>query len=244
MNGLMPRMDPATAVANSQRKNSAPRSYGSSRRTRPCWRSAPPSGSSPGAGTRPLPCLPVDSASSCSAQRPKPPGVSSMQTLSRPSTQFSPSSSPNRKPGFSSPSRHQPAIASARSSSACASRLMSTAATEEIGELRARLERRSRLRGGDEESPAQVELLLETPNRSRVSRVEHVQPVRPERAADDLRRQARAAHPEQDDLVEVTWKSFQLVDPLEHARGLVEPAEPLGLVGAGPDGRIAGPDPV
>ena len=46
-----------------------------------------PSGDSPGAGTRPLPCLPVDSAISCSAQRPKPPSVSSMQILSRPSCQ-------------------------------------------------------------------------------------------------------------------------------------------------------------
>src|SRR5438034_2114809 len=116
-NGLMPRIEPATAVANSQRKNSAPRSYGSSSRTRPCCRSGPPVGSSPGAGTSPLPLFPVDSAISCSAQSPKPPGTSSMHTLSRPSLQLPPSSAPNWKPGFSSPRRHQPAIATARSSS-------------------------------------------------------------------------------------------------------------------------------
>ncbi len=61
----MASIDPATAVANSQRKNSWPSSYGSGRRTSCPWRSSP-SGASPGAGTSPRPCFPVDSASSCS----------------------------------------------------------------------------------------------------------------------------------------------------------------------------------
>ena len=52
-----------------------------------------------------------------------------MQTLSRPSVQFSPSSSPNWKPGFSSPRRHHPAIASARSRSTRTSTSISTAGT-------------------------------------------------------------------------------------------------------------------
>ena len=37
---------------------------------------------------------------------------------------------------------------------------------------------------------------------------------------------------------------LQLVEALEHPGGLVEPAEPLRLVCAGPDGRVARPDPV
>ncbi len=83
-NGLIPRYAPATATANSQRKNSPPSAYGSATCGTAACRSGP-SGDSPGAGTSPLPCLPVDSAISCSAQRPKLPSVSAMQILSRPS---------------------------------------------------------------------------------------------------------------------------------------------------------------
>ena len=97
-NGLMPRIAPATAVANSQRKNSAPRpamrvlrrstgcpaassasrraASGASRsvematkaRSSP-YSSGAPSGSST-TGSAPLPCLPVLSATSCSIHRP------------------------------------------------------------------------------------------------------------------------------------------------------------------------------
>ena len=65
-NGLMPMIEPATATANSQRKNSWPSSYGLGSATSSCSSAR---GSS-GAGTMPLPCLPVDSATSCSIQRP------------------------------------------------------------------------------------------------------------------------------------------------------------------------------
>ena len=77
-----------------------------------------------------------------------------------------------------------------------------------------------------------------------MGRVEHVQASDPERAADDLGAEARAAHAEQDDVVEVTLEPLELVEALEHAPGLVEPAKPVRLVAAGPDGRVAGPDPV
>ena len=73
-NGLMPRIEPATAVANSQRKNSCPSSSGAGSRTSCSCRSGPSPGT-PGAGTRPLPSLPVDSAISCSTQSPKTAGV-------------------------------------------------------------------------------------------------------------------------------------------------------------------------
>src|SRR5262245_50723991 len=75
-------------------------------------------------------------------------------------------------------------------------------------------------------------------------RVEHVQLRRREGAPNDLWRKPRAAHSEQDDVLEVLWQRLQLVDPLEHPRGLVEPPEPVALVGPGPDGRIVRPDPV
>jgi hypothetical protein len=59
-----------------------------------------------------------------------------------------------------------------------------------------------------------------------------------------LRREARAAHAEQDDLVGVDagGELHELVDPLPHARRLVEPAEPLRLVTPGPDRGVALPD--
>src|SRR5439155_868942 len=112
--GLIWRIDPATATANSQRKNSAPISSGSASRTSAAWRSGP-SDLSPGAGTSPFPCLPVDSAISCSAHSPKLPSVSPMQTLSRPSRQRSPSWRPSWKPGLASP-RQAAAIRSPLSS--------------------------------------------------------------------------------------------------------------------------------
>ena len=102
-NGLIPSTQPATAIANSAKKNSRPRSVGpwivaddhrvaglrervdlrvvrrgwarrrgAGRGT--CGRRRSPPGSpsgSPTIGTMPLPCLPVDSAMSCSTHRPK-----------------------------------------------------------------------------------------------------------------------------------------------------------------------------
>ena len=80
-------------------------------------------------------------------------------------------------------------------------------------------------------------------------RVEDVEALDPERAADHLRREARAAHAEQDDRVDVVvgdgiGERLELGDSFAHAARLVEPAEPLRLVAAGPDGRVPFPDPV
>src|SRR5713101_7579348 len=80
-------------------------------------------------------------------------------------------------------------------------------------------------------------------------RVENLEALDPEGAADHLRREARTAHAEQDDRVEVVVRDgvgerLELDDPFAHAARLVEPAEPLRLVGAGPNGRVSLPDPV
>ena len=294
-NGLMPRIEPATATANSQRKNSPPMSYGSGIRGSAAWRSRP-SGLSPGAGTRPVPRFPVDSATSCSAQSPKRPSVSAMQTLSRPSRQRSPSSSPSSSPGFRSP-RHASAVCSAFERSALdvdphqrgrddpERRERGVAAPDrrltredldpagarlllerragvrdrdelrpvaglrpEVLEVRQRLERGPRLRRDDEHRPVEVEGLLGVPDHLRVRRVEHVQVVQAERPFQHLWCERRAAHPEQDERVEPRARRLRELDdvagPLQHALRLVEPAQPPILVGAGPDRRVASPDPL
>ncbi len=64
------------------------------------------------------------------------------------------------------------------------------------------------------------------------------------------RRQARAAHAEQDEGVDHTGRAdlvrepLKVADPLAHPLRLVEPAEPLLLTRPGPHGGIAGPDPL
>jgi len=69
-----------------------------------------------------------------------------------------------------------------------------------------------------------------------------------ERPLEDLGRERRAAHPEQDERVEFRARLLcelgDLADALQHPSRLVEPTEPLVLAGAGPDRRVAGPDPL
>src|SRR5439155_14433855 len=120
----------------------------------------------------------------------------------------------------------------------------SASTRKEVVELAAGLERRAGLRGRDEERAVAVELLVEAGDRARMRRVEDVEALDAERAAEDLWREARAAHPEQDGVVEVPGKRLVLVEPLEHPARLVEPPEPLRLVVPGPDSRVARPDPV
>ncbi len=117
-------------------------------------------------------------------------------------------------------------------------------ALEEVVELGSRLEGRSGLRRRDEERPPEVDPILEPPDRARMRRVEHVQLVGRERAPDHLRGEARPAHPEQHDVLEVGLEPVELFQPLEHPPRLVEPAEPVALVRAAPDRRVTGPDPV
>src|SRR5215218_10654290 len=85
-------------------------------------------------GTSPLPCFPVDSASSCSTHSANPPGFSFNATLSRPSRQASASASPSSSPGLPSSSRHASRISSARSSRRMTSRPTSAAGTIPNGE--------------------------------------------------------------------------------------------------------------
>ena len=74
-------------------------------------------GDSPGAGTSPLPCLPVDSASSCSAQRPKPPATRRCRPCRGPPASPRRAARPSSSPGLPSSRRHASAISCARSSS-------------------------------------------------------------------------------------------------------------------------------
>src|SRR6266542_400288 len=104
----MPSSDPATATANSQRKNSCPSSYGPGSATSSCSSAR---GSS-GAGRIPFPCLPVDSATSCSTQRPKPAGFEVRPTLAADASRR-----PSSSPGFPSAKRQASRISTARSSS-------------------------------------------------------------------------------------------------------------------------------
>src|SRR5581483_11458714 len=113
-------------------------------------------------------------------------------------------------------------------------------APPEVVGVRAGLERRSRLRGGEEERPLEVEPRLEGGDRAGVRGVEDVEAVAAERAPEDLGRERRAAHPEQHDVVE---QAGDVLDEREHdldvlapPAGLVEPAEPARLVAARPDG--------
>ena len=116
----------------------------------------------------------------------------------------------------------------------------------EVVGVGARLERRAGLRGRDEERPLEVERLLERADRLRVRRVEDVEPVDREAAPQHLRGERRAAHPAQDDVVhlllEVFCQADDAAEPLLDVERLVEPAEPVRLVAAGPRRRVALPD--
>ena len=111
----------------------------------------------------------------------------------------------------------------------------------EVVEMAARLDRRARLRRDDEQRVVE----LEPPDRRRMRRVEHLE-RRPVEAAEDERREARAAHPADDDTAEAPAlaERLELGDPLAHPQRLVEPAEPVRLVAPRPDGRVALPDPL
>ncbi len=72
---------------------------------------------------------------------------------------------------------------------------------EEV-EVAACLEGRARLRGDEEERPRRVERIGRAANRGGMGRVEDLEMVALEGAAEDLGRQARSAHAEQDHRVE------------------------------------------
>ena len=80
-----------------------------------------------------------------------------------------------------------------------------------------------------------------------MGRVEHVERDAAERPP-HLGGERRAAHAEQDDVVELLGRGaregVQLVDVEPHAGDDVEPAEPAVLAGVGPERRVVGPDPL
>ena len=116
----------------------------------------------------------------------------------------------------------------------------------EVVGVGARLEGRAGLRRRDEERPFEVELLLERADRAGMRRVEHVEPVDLEAAPQHLRRERRAAHPAQDDGVDLVvqrlGEAANVVELFLDVQRLVEPAEPVGLVAAGPRRGIPLPD--
>src|SRR5688500_3047383 len=113
---------------------------------------------------------------------------------------------------------------------------------EEVLGVRPGLQRRARLGCRDEERAVG----RDAANRARVRGVERLERVDAEEALHHLRREARTTHPEQAHAVELDSREQldELVHTLVHAKRLVEPAEPLRLVTAGPDARVAAPDPV
>ena len=126
-------------------------------------------------------------------------------------------------------------------------------ALEEILLQDIRFERAAGLARYDEERSGRVDLAFDRSDLRRVGRVEHQQlgmaVLTSERLGKHLRPEARSAHAEEKDVGEVL-----LPDILGQARRAqpirlrcclddVEPAEPFRLVGAGPQARVAGPEP-
>src|SRR5207253_8127050 len=84
-------------------------------------------------------------------------------------------------------------------------------------------------------------------NRLRMRRVEDVEELGVEGAAQHLGREARAAHAQEDDVVVPVQRLLREADELRglrpHPPRLVEPAEPPLLARRGPERRVARPDP-
>src|SRR5581483_10910902 len=85
-------------------------------------------------------------------------------------------------------------------------------------------------------------------DRLRVRGVEDLELGRREPAPQHLRGERGAAHAEEHELVDLgddlARERVDLADALARPQRLVEPPEPVRLVGAGPDGRVPLPDPL
>ena len=119
----------------------------------------------------------------------------------------------------------------------------------EVLQVRARLERRARLRGGDEERPLELELLSSAADRRRMRRVEHVERFRRERRAAAPRararsRPSRAGRSSSNCSIAASANAFSSSISRRDSADHVEPAEPAILAGVGPERRVAGPDPL
>ena len=116
---------------------------------------------------------------------------------------------------------------------------------EEV-EVAASLERRARLGGDEEERARRVERVGRAADGRGMGRVQDLQVVALERAPEHLGREARPAHAEKDDRVELAHGAggelLELGHALAHAKRLVEPAEPAVLVAPGPERGVASPE--
>ena len=116
------------------------------------------------------------------------------------------------------------------------------------------LGRAARLARHDEQGSVQLELARDALDGRRVGRVEDDELERavrgPERAHEDLGREARTSHPEQDRGLELVGRllreGLELADPVVHQVGDREPAETVGDLGRVvlPDRVILAPDPL
>src|SRR4029079_1934090 len=90
------------------------------------------------------------------------------------------------------------------------------------------------------------ERLRRSAHRGGMRRVEHLEQLALERAPENLRREARAAHTEEDECVELPDRAarelLQLADALAHSQRLVEPPEPAVFVAPGPERGVSGPE--
>ncbi len=115
------------------------------------------------------------------------------------------------------------------------------------------LQRRPRLGGDQEEGAGGIDQALEAADLGRIGGVQHQQlrkaRLGPEGLGQHLGPQAGAAHAQQQHMREPGRPHLGL-EGLQrhqvHAAGLagVQPSQPLGLVGAGPQAGVAGPQPV
>ncbi len=123
-------------------------------------------------------------------------------------------------------------------------------------EQRQRLDRPARLRRDEEQGLVEVDPVADRADRAGVGRVEHVQRgpavLVAEAQADHLGRERRAAHPEEDDVLEalvadLAREGLEVVDGLAHRVADRQPAEPvgdLGLPGRAPERVVLLPDAV
>ena len=218
----MPRIEPATAVANSQRKNSCPSSYGRSRRSSSCWPSCPRMLAVD--GDQALTSFPGGLGKELLDPEVEPAERRGSSTFSRPSCQPSPSREPSSRPDLPSSNRHASGISTAvrgtargRGPASAAGRARTPRAPssahrsrlagedpEEATLASGALERRAGIRDGDE--PASPHRLLpeEVEVRARLERAARLRRDDEERASRSSGGRARGSPGW---VVSSTWRS-------------------------------------
>ena len=125
-------------------------------------------------------------------------------------------------------------------------------AYEKIIHQHVRLERAARFAGDDEESARDVDARFETPHLLGIGGIEHMKlgiaGCRAQACRQHLGAEARAAHAEQQHAGEFL-RAYLLGEVLQRRERAqlaiddIEPAEPGGFVGAGPERRVFAPEP-